>query len=65
VKRRDLERHLASRGCEVLREGGGHAIWRNPATSARAPVPRHREIKPTLVRAICAQLGVPSPPSVS
>jgi hypothetical protein len=34
VKRRDLERHLASRGCEVLREGGGHTIWRNAGTGA-------------------------------
>ena len=65
MKRRDLERHLASRGCKVLREGGGHTIWRNPATGARAPLPRHREIKPTLARAICTQLGVPSPSSLS
>ena len=65
MKRRDLERHLAGRGCEVLREGGGHTIWRNPATGARAPVPRHREIKPTLARVICGQLGVPLPPELT
>jgi predicted RNA binding protein YcfA (HicA-like mRNA interferase family) len=59
VKRRDLERHLRSQGC---REVGGtkHAKWRGPTGSATA-VPRHKEIGPGLVRAICEQLGVQPP----
>jgi len=61
VKLRDLERHLRAHGAELGREGSNHSIWRHEeATSA---VPRHREIKTSMARAICRQLGVPDPPS--
>lgn len=58
IKLRDLERHLLSAGCRLVREGGRHSIWENPATGRRTSVPRHREIPATTVRAICKQLGV-------
>jgi mRNA interferase HicA len=45
LKRFDLERHLGAHGCTLAREGGNHAIWRNPANGKVAPVPRHREVK--------------------
>jgi mRNA interferase HicA len=61
LKRRDLERHLADHGCEILREGSNHAIWNNPAADLRTPVPRHREIPAGTVRAICRQLQIPAP----
>jgi hypothetical protein len=59
LKRRDLERHLVAEGC---REVGGtkHAKWRGPGSEVSA-LPRHKEIGPGLVRAICKQLGVPAP----
>jgi mRNA interferase HicA len=62
LKRRELERHLAQHGCEVLREGSRHTIWRRPLADLRAPVPRHREIPTGTARAICRQLAIPPPP---
>lgn len=61
MKRRDLERHLKAHGC---REIGGtkHGKWRGADDEVSA-VPRHREIGPNLVRAICGQLGIPVPPN--
>jgi len=61
LKRRDLERHLSGHGCEVVREGSNHVIWRNPLFDQRAPVPRHTEIPTGTARAICRQLSIPSP----
>jgi mRNA interferase HicA len=56
---RDLETHLRAHGRALLREGGRHSIWLNPATETRTSVPRHREIPRTTARAICRRLGVP------
>ncbi len=61
MKRRVLIRHLADHGCALDREGGNHSIYRNPANGRCAAVPRHREIKDTLSRVICDQLGIPRP----
>jgi mRNA interferase HicA len=48
MKRRQLLRHLRSHGCELLREGGRHSWWHNPAPGRRSAVPRHNEIKDLL-----------------
>ena len=61
MRRTDLLRHLEQHGCVFVREGSNHTIYLNPATRARAPIPRHRVIEPPLVLTICKQLGVPSP----
>ncbi|MCG5535524.1 type II toxin-antitoxin system HicA family toxin [Ectothiorhodospira mobilis] len=61
MKRRDLIRHLESFGCELLREGGRHSWWHNPAQNRRSAVPRHREINDHLGRKICRDLGVEDP----
>ncbi|MBA3331223.1 MAG: type II toxin-antitoxin system HicA family toxin [Actinobacteria bacterium] len=61
MTRRDLELHLRAHGCHPLREGAKHTIWVNPTRELRAPVPRHREIPVGTARAICRQLGVPTP----
>ena len=61
VKRRRLLVHLRAARLRVRCEGGDHAPVRNPATGAETSVPRHREIKPGLVRLICKQSGVPAP----
>jgi mRNA interferase HicA len=58
VRRQDLERHLVGSGCEIVREGANHTIWRNAERDLRAPVPRHREIPIGTARAICRQLGI-------
>jgi len=65
VKRRDLERHLRAHGCQVMREGSGHTRWGRQDGPQRSSVPRHRELGPGLVRAICKDLEIPPPPNVA
>ena len=45
MKRIELIRHLSKQGCELLREGGRHSIWKNIQTGDMSAVPRHNEIK--------------------
>jgi predicted RNA binding protein YcfA (HicA-like mRNA interferase family) len=61
VKRLDLIRHLEGHGCRLLREGGSHSVYWNPAVRKASTVPRHREIDDNLVRHICRDLEVPRP----
>jgi mRNA interferase HicA len=61
VKLHDLEKHLRDYGCHLERQGGNHALWKNPVTGKVAPVPRHREVKEGTVRSICRQLDIPRP----
>jgi predicted RNA binding protein YcfA (HicA-like mRNA interferase family) len=61
VKRRDLERHLTAHGARKVSERGKHTKWRSADGSRATAVPRHSEIGPGLVRAICTQLGIPAP----
>lgn len=63
MKRRDLLRHLQQQGCRLLREGGEHSIWENPANQRRASIPRHREIVTFTAASICRHLGIPIPPT--
>jgi hypothetical protein len=62
VKRRDLERHLTAYRARKVAEGAKHTKWRSADGTRATAVPRHREIGPGLVRAICAQLDIPIPP---
>jgi len=59
MKRSSLIRHLSKHGCELLREGGRHSIWKNMRTGDMAAVPRHTEIKEFMAKKICRDLGVP------
>ena len=59
MKRKDLIRHIESHGCVLIREGGKHTIYQNPANGSFSSVPRRREIKESLARKICDDLGVP------
>jgi mRNA interferase HicA len=61
VKRRELLRHLAAHGCQLVREGSDHSWWGNPANNRRSAVPRHTEINRFLARKICRDLGVSDP----
>lgn len=61
MKRRDLVRHLEAHGCYLLREGGRHSVFVNPAANATSAVPRHAEINEFLVRKICRDLQIPGP----
>lgn len=61
MDRRKLVRHFEDYGCEFVREGGNHTIYRNPANGRIRSVPRHREVKNTTAREICKGLGIPTP----
>jgi len=59
MKRRDLVRRLTAAGCMLLRPGGRHDIYLNPATGKKQPVPRHTEVDEHMARHIRRVLGVP------
>jgi mRNA interferase HicA len=61
VKLAALERHLRDHRCFLARQGGNHAIWKNPANGKVAPVPRHREVKENTARSVCKFLDIPRP----
>jgi mRNA interferase HicA len=61
MKRAKLMQHLRKHGCELVREGARHSIWRNPASAGLTAVPRHTEIKETIVRKICSDLDIQRP----
>lgn len=56
MKRRDLIRLLQAAGLEIV-EGGNHTLVYRDGIRVSA-IPRHREIKTVLVRAIERQTGV-------
>lgn len=57
MKRIDLIRRLDEEGCELVRQRGGHDIYRNILTGVTQPVPRHREINEFTARAIIRRLS--------
>lgn len=58
MKRSELIRQLEQQGCVLLRHGGRHDIYVNPATGQKQPVPRHNEIDDHLARHIRKYLGL-------
>jgi hypothetical protein len=60
MKRRDFLPHLTAHACELLREGGRHAIFFNPRTNATSSVPRHIEINDFLIRKSARTCGAQS-----
>ena len=59
MKRLVLIKHLERHGCVLMREGGNHSIYLNPANSKRSAVGRHRELADLLCNKICKQLDIP------
>ncbi|ADH86718.1 type II toxin-antitoxin system HicA family toxin [Desulfurivibrio alkaliphilus] len=58
MKRTDLIRQLEQAGCRLLRHGGRHDIYINPATGQKQPVPRHKEVDEHVARHILKHLGI-------
>jgi len=58
VKRKVLIKVLVKGGCYLKRHGSRHDIYANPRNGRQAPIPRHPEIKDSLVRLIKKQLGI-------
>ena len=65
LRRAALEHYLERHDCERIRHGRRHDVWRNRATGARSTLPRHGEIPRGTVHAICRDLGVDVPDSLS
>lgn len=57
MKRHDLIRKIEEFGCELVRHGGNHDWYRNPATNVSEAVPRHREVNEHLARKIIKRLS--------
>jgi len=57
MKHADLIRRIEEDGAVLVRSRGGHDIYRNVITGMMQPVPRHREIKEWLARAIIRRLS--------
>lgn len=60
MKRIDLIRKIEQAGGELVRHGGKHDWYRNPASGVSQAVPRHREINERLARNILRQLSADS-----
>ena len=58
MKRSALVKELVKSGCYLKRHGGKHDIYANPRNGKQAPIPRHTEIKDSLVRLIKKQLVI-------
>jgi mRNA interferase HicA len=58
VKRRDLVKKIEGHGAILIRHGGKHDWYQNPATKACQAVPRHKEINENLARSIMKKLGL-------
>lgn len=56
MKRNALVKELVKSGCYL--NGSKHDIYANPRNGKQAPVPRHAEIKDSLVRLIKKQLVI-------
>lgn len=56
MKRTDLIKTIQGMGCILIRHGGKHDWYRNPATGVSQAIPRHREIKERLARHIISLL---------
>lgn len=61
MKLKDLIKHLETCQCVFTREGGNHTIFKNLRSGKMTSVPRHREIKESLVKKICDDLGIDRP----
>jgi len=57
MKRKELIKKITSIGCELVRHGGRHDLYRNPKTGKKQPIPRHDEIDEHLAKHIIKELA--------
>ena len=57
MKRRQLVQKIEEQGAVLIRHGGKHDWYQNPATKVCQPVPRHIEINEHLARSIIRKLA--------
>ena len=56
-------RYLKGLNCHLLLEESNHSIFMNEVNRKISSIPRHKEIKNSLVRKICKDLEIPAPPN--
>jgi hypothetical protein len=56
MKRRDVESALRGKGCNVVSDKGDHTKWGCRCGAHTAPVPRHLNISPGVVRDIIRRM---------
>lgn len=61
MKLRKLLKNLEEQGCFLLRQGGNHTIFYNPANGKISSIPRHREVKNFVAKKICQDLEIQEP----
>ncbi len=57
MKRKELIQKITSFGCELVRHGSRHDLYRNPKTGKKQPIPRHDEIDERLAKHIIKELA--------
>ncbi len=57
MKRKDLIRRITSPGCELIRHGSRHDLYKNLKTGKKQPVPRHDEVDEDLAKHILKELA--------
>ena len=56
MKHTDLVRELESTGSVLIRHGGKHDWYQNPATKVSQPIPRHKDIPESLAKHVLKML---------
>ncbi|MFH2094955.1 MAG: type II toxin-antitoxin system HicA family toxin [Bacteroidota bacterium] len=59
MKRNKFIKYLEKNGCDIAREGSRHSLYKNTSNGKMSTVPRHPDIKESLCRKICKDLGIP------
>jgi predicted RNA binding protein YcfA (HicA-like mRNA interferase family) len=56
----EIVRLVKSKGCEIVRHGARHDIWRNPKTGNETSIPRHqsKELPTGTANRIKQELGL-------
>ncbi len=57
MKRKDLVKVLHRMGCQMVRRGSKHDLYRNAKTGKKQTVPRHAEIDEYLAKHIIKELS--------
>lgn len=57
MKRNDVRSALLRNDCRILSDDGSHTKWGCPCGKHTAPVPRHKDISPGVVRSIQTRMA--------
>jgi predicted RNA binding protein YcfA (HicA-like mRNA interferase family) len=58
MKRSKLIKYIEVNGGEFVREGANHSLYKNIKNGRLTTIPRHSDIKESLCRKICKDLGI-------